>query len=432
MCLPNGLKLGYWDVHKKLWPSRISQRPRFAHLVPLTLPSSSPFALLSSSTAFAADSKGPTTYEIISSQTKCPPGLNVHEYLAFQGLFSGKARRWPQILVELGSSNVNFSTEASATLMSLLTLQAGPAHNGDGLGAVHGAAQDDKFCDRLLEQLDHRLDAISFNWRETNSMEILITISLWLFEFGTIIRSRALDLLLKIRRVTKTWIDVLRADLRKSTDAVTMRTCSRYLFWAALLCRRTFGIYEKTEVTMSAEELTQYIHCSINLQDNLVADPATLPFVLKNALVRDFKMAHRLRVILRSALLADESCLPAAITSIWPDTQESDRRKFSDIKFLPAPNHWWMQMTVGASSFAHHQVVHFHILEGHLLVDSKPIGKLPPEWRQELVLTRLFGNQSLQTFPSSMPGMSYMLASIVNHHQVHIGFRDGQLISTLR
>ncbi|KUJ24466.1 uncharacterized protein LY89DRAFT_663197 [Mollisia scopiformis] len=428
ICLPNGLKLGYWDVHWKFWPGRVSQRPRFANHCQLTLPSNSPFAALNSSPVFAADAKGPTTYEVTAGQSKCPPGLNVHEYLSFQSLFSGKSRRWLQVLVELGSTNINFSTEASAALINFLTLQAGPASADNPLGTVHSVASDEDFCTRLLEQLDHRLDGISFNWRETNSMEMLITIGQWLFEFSADFRGGAADLLLKAREITSSWTRALRADLWNAKDAATLRSCSRYLFWAALLCRRTFSVHEDNRILLSSEGLTSYIHASITLQDNLVADPASLPTVLKNALMRDFKMAHRLRNILKSALLADQACLPAAITSIWPDMQGEQKRRFSNADFMPEQNQWWVQLIVGATSFSAQQTVHFHLLEGHLLVDHCPIGKLPPEWRQELVLQQLFGTESLQTYPSSMPGMTYMLARIMNNHQIHLGFRNGQMV----
>jgi hypothetical protein len=76
--------------------------------------------------------------------------------------------------------------------------------------------------------------------------------------------------------------------------------------------------------------------------------------------------------------------------------------------------------------------VHFHLLEGHLLVMGKPIGKLPPEWRTAVVLQQLFGNQSLLTYPSSLPGMTYMLAIIMNGHQIHLRFRNGEVFVRAR
>jgi hypothetical protein len=49
-----------------------------------------------------------------------------------------------------------------------------------------------------------------------------------------------------------------------------------------------------------------------------------------------------------------------------------------------------------------------------------------------VVLQQLFGNQSLLTYPSSLPGMTYMLAIIINGHQIHLGFRDREVFVRAR
>ena len=137
VCLPNGLKLGYYDSLTKTWPGRQAHIPSFAHHCTMTIAASSPFSSLQLSREFVADSNGPSSYQVIASQTKCPSGLNVHEFIAYQTLFSGKYQRWPAMLVELGSSNLNFSTEAVTSLMIQLILQAGPAYELDPLRVVH-------------------------------------------------------------------------------------------------------------------------------------------------------------------------------------------------------------------------------------------------------------------------------------------------------
>jgi hypothetical protein len=107
ICLPNGLKLGYFDTRLKIWPARLpqAQNATFSHRCQFAMPTNSPFSSLNISTDFAMDLKGPSSYEIVASQSRCPSGLNIHEYMLIQTLFSGKSRRWPQILIELGSSN---------------------------------------------------------------------------------------------------------------------------------------------------------------------------------------------------------------------------------------------------------------------------------------------------------------------------------------
>src|SRR6266487_4606446 len=124
------MRFVYLDAESKGRPARRPRHPSFAHLCHLVIPPTSLLSSLRSLPEFSWGGRGPSSYQIIASQDKCPPGLNVHEFQAYQTLCSGTVRRWPQILVELGSSNVNFSTEATTWLLSHLALEMGPPSIG--------------------------------------------------------------------------------------------------------------------------------------------------------------------------------------------------------------------------------------------------------------------------------------------------------------
>ncbi|RDL37029.1 Uncharacterized protein BP5553_04462 [Venustampulla echinocandica] len=429
VCLPNGLKqFKYYDTTLNIWPGRQSKKTSFAHHCGITLPPTSPYASLLLSPEFSADGSGLSSYQVVASQTKCPSGLNVHEFMAFQSLVSGRTRRWPQILVELGSTNLNFSAESTTLLMGLLALQVGPSHKIDPLGAVHVAFRDEAFCKRFVEQLDQRLDNISPNYREVNCMETIISFILRLTLLADSFTAESVKLLEKARITTFNWLKALRSEVQIATDADISQRCSRYACWSALLCKRTFAIYVERGQLLEPPALRCFIECSITLQDNLVSDPATLPLLLRNALIRDLKMVHRMGDILRRSLEASPSSLVLSLESVWPDTELASTRSFSRFEFLEGKNQGWVKVTIDATSKALEQTIHFHLLEGHLLVMGKPVGKLPAEHRTSAVLQQLFGNQSLLTYPSSLPGMTYMLAILVHGHQIHLGFRNRMLV----
>src|SRR5262245_38150521 len=94
VCEPNGLEYGYYDSVSGIWPGRRHRRASFAHHCTPSLDAKSPFAPLFHLQSFRVDGDGPSSYEIVSSQAGCPQGLNLHEYVAFQSLLSGKSRRW--------------------------------------------------------------------------------------------------------------------------------------------------------------------------------------------------------------------------------------------------------------------------------------------------------------------------------------------------
>lgn len=434
VCVRNGLKLEYYDHISKCWPGRHSQGPSFAHHCRMKIPENSPFSSLQLLTDDAVESIGPSSYEIVASQTKCPSGLNLHEFMAYQSLLYGKSQRWPLILIELGSSNLNFSTEAITLLIAQLALQAGPAYNLDTLRMVHRVFRDETFCKRLIEQIDQRLDAISFNWRETNCMEMLLTLILRLCSNPSkCTAEEPFKLLEKARVATFRWIGLLRMEIHRVTDDSAFQRCSRYALWAALLCRRTFAMYTVDQGARKPENLQPsalacFIECSITLQDNLIDDPAALPPVLKNTLVRDLKMVYQMRDLLERSIKASPESLESAINTLWPQAEGGISRSFCETKFLEPPQERWVQSCIQATLQSHQQAIHFNILEGQLLIDGKPLGKLPAKHRESLVLGQLFGGKSLLTYPSGLRGMSYVVAHDVKDHQVHIGFRNDCLI----
>ena len=434
VCRPNGLKFGYYDERTQSWPARQAQKPSFRHHCPLVIPVNSHFKCLRGLPEFNADAKGPSSYEIIASQTKCPPGLTTHEFLAYQTLFSGKFRRWTSMLLELGSSNLNFSAEATATLVSQLALQAGPAHESDHLRLVHIAFRDIPFCKRLLEQLRQRLAAISTNWREIHCMDMLITLLLRVCSIACYnsVVEEATQVLRNARTATSSWVFILRQEILKAQDANNAQRLSRYAFWAAILCKRTFALCTETGMVLEALELQRFIESSVTLQDNLVEDPSTLSSTSRNALVRDLKMSHRMRFVLQVSITANPEGLRAALGTLWPEPGGESTRRFSDIRFLSSPEEWWVQLKLEATRDTRAQTVHYHILEGHFLVDGRPLGKLPSECRKSVMLEQLFGNQSLLVYPSNLPGMSYQLAIVPSGHQIHIGSRGGDPIIRAR
>ena len=160
---------------------------------------------------------------------------------------------------------------------------------------------------------------------------------------------------------------------------------------------------------LDGASLRCFIECSIEMQDSLDIKPADLPPILKNALVRDLKMVWRMKDLLQSSLGANQKSLLSAIGAILPHVRSSKSTKYSQIEFLPHPDEGWIRVAIDPTSHTSQQTIHFHLLEGHLLVMGRPISQLPSEWRTTGVLQRLFGNQNLRVFPSTLHGMTHML-----------------------
>ncbi|KAM5467607.1 hypothetical protein MferCBS49748_003855 [Microsporum ferrugineum] len=424
ICFDNNLKVRYYNTYTGTFSNRQSYTASFSHHLRMNTPINSPFASITPQGSLS----GSSSYEIIASQPSCPAGLNAHEFMAYKSLFSGIISRWPTILVELGSSNLNFSTKGPSSLICQLAIQAGPRDKNDPFRVVHKIFHDESFCTQLITMLQERLVGIASNWRETDCMEMLITLILRLCSLAPVkVLEKALVLLGMAQETLLKWVRHLRHEICTSGDSDIIANCSEFAFIVALLLRRTFAVYAENipgyTGNMTERDIRCFIEASISLQDNAPSDLKSLSPSPRRALIRDLKMVYRMRSILSQSLNNHSGSLGAVITEIW--TQSSQMvGEFSDLKLIEGCE--WAEIEISPTITSRKQTVHYHILEGHLLVDGQPLATLPANYRNAMVIDRLFGNQRLLVYPSSLQGMSYVLPFDVNKQRIHIGFRDGK------
>ncbi|KAF3491029.1 uncharacterized protein GIQ15_00546 [Arthroderma uncinatum] len=315
ICFENNLKLRYYDTIAGTFTYRQNHVPGFSHHLRMSPPTNSPFASIMPLGSLS----GSSSYEIIASQASCSSGLNVHESMAYKSLFSGKIRRWPMILVELGSSNLNFSTKAPSSLICLLAIQAGPRDKSDPFRVVHKIFRDESFCAQLIRLIRERLEGVASNWRETDCMEMLITLILRLCILAPItILPLALDLLRIAQETLVNWVRQLRHEICTAEDPGIIANCSEFAFVVALLLRRTFAVYAEHipgyTGNMTPTDTRCFIEASISLQDNAPGDMKSLAPFPKRALIRDLKMVFRMRSTLTQSLIHCPDSLGAVIT----------------------------------------------------------------------------------------------------------------------
>jgi len=430
--LPIGLDFAYYDVKSGVWLKDLDRKLTFQHLCGIHVPRSLQASGIESPAHPASNIDGPSSYEIVAGQTRCPSDVSIHEFMSYQRLLSGKTRRWLTMLVELGASNLNFSAEDTMLIFNHLAVQAGPVQTESQLlRDIHVVFRDPSFCQRLTEQIDNRLRNITTNWREMHCMEMLITLSLRLFNLTSGQDRQSAEMLLKgARGSTLQWISHLRDEVRNAAEADAAERAATYGFWAALLCRRTFATFIDSDSKINAEDLCSFVQASVALQENLVVDLAKLPLSLKNTLIRDMKMAYRIRRLIQYSIESNPESLGVAINKTWSDPGNLTGRTYSHWQFLSSPNKRWVVsiITSTANKFVVSQVVHYNFVEGHLLVDGKPLGRPPLDIIESADVKELFGNQHLLTFPSSLSDMSHVMATRILGNEVHFGLRGKSVV----
>ncbi|KAK0671660.1 hypothetical protein QBC41DRAFT_344465 [Cercophora samala] len=438
LCKPNGLRLAYAYIDKDttVWTGRAFTTPSFAHHVQLKLPRDSPLRPILSHKSFAVEGQGPSSYEIMATQPNCPSGLNPHEFLALKGLLSGAARRWFSILTELGSTNLNWSSEGTMTLLLHLALQCGPSSDKDDpLRLVHSVFRDAHFVQKLLEQVNGRLTTLAAlaSWRETHLMRSMIVLALRIQELAnsaglTKLHFQALESVIQARKICISWLRMLREEVQSCTDMSTAQQLQQRALGAALLCRRTFVINVDQTTSLDPLSLEAYIESTVAMQENMTSDVESLSQTTLHDLVLATKLSHQLQSLVIQSIDQRPEGLYNALKHFWPDAERLDPQTST----VAVEGRGWIRCELAETDVDRHQAMHLNILLGTLLVNGKPVGRLPQETQNEVVVKELFGDQPLMVYQSPLPSMTYTLNYTPKGVQVHIGYEKGQTVVLAR
>ncbi|PYI00251.1 hypothetical protein BO78DRAFT_439495 [Aspergillus sclerotiicarbonarius CBS 121057] len=431
--LPFGLRLSYYDHDQGAWCNGFPRKISIAHNFRLDV---SVLTLLEakSELEFEGGATEPSSYEILSSQTRCPSKLTVHEFMAYQNILVGQHRLWPSILREIGSSNLNFSLVETMHVINHRCLQSGPRDMELGVRMSHAPLIDPFFCGQLLECIERHLESISGNWRESYHMELLVTIILRVCSVGEeISKAKARQLLRRAQAITLRWTRLVHKESQNpaSCAASVSEKLTIHALMASLICKRTFLGDELRDIAGHGQYLRVFIEASIVLQDNLPSDKLSLPSVVQGMLIRDLHRSFDLRAQLSKAILILPQSLEDAINSVWP-VCTGCTREYRAWRLLDHPHTEWIVSEIASTEYTASQTVHYHVVQGDLLIDKKPLGRLPSELRDSRIVKQLFGNQRLLTYPSALPTMTYTLASLYNGHEIHFGIRGDQVIVRAR
>lgn len=426
VCHPHGLKYGLFDREKGIWTSRHSNAMSFADLCSPRLPSRSVYGSLRKYLHPNFEGAAVHGNEVVASQTRCPNTLTVAEFTSFQDLRLGNGIQWLRLLRELASPNLNFGTIEVGALVAELALMAGPSEGRSYLRANHWIFQKPEFCAALIAQINQRLVSIAANWREGQTVECMLILlqRIWSLATSSDSRREAEILVLSVRKMTHGWIRHLRDEICNAADLETAQKRSKDALLAAILSRKTFVI-ETTRPSdiIQSDALACFLECGFTLKDNSPKNEAVrvakTSTHMRRLLVNDLKLVHRLENKLRCSIDVFPEAVNNAVNSVWVEADGYPARPYSRWSFLSPPYSGWMT----AKSLE--QSVHVDLLEGTLLINGRPLGRLPEEYTKLEMFQQLFGTRVFLTYPSPLPGMSYRFASLFHSHEIHFGFRGG-------
>ncbi|KAM0123301.1 hypothetical protein ACHAO1_011325, partial [Botrytis cinerea] len=86
--LPLGLSFSYYDSKSGIWLKDLDKQLTLQHLCGIHIPRSLRASVIESPVHPGPSFDGPSSYEIIASQSKCPSDISVHEFMSYQKLLS--------------------------------------------------------------------------------------------------------------------------------------------------------------------------------------------------------------------------------------------------------------------------------------------------------------------------------------------------------
>lgn len=428
--VPFGAEFELYDTQSEIWIRDLRKPLTFQHLCGINIPSQLMTTVLPLASHPPTCHQGPSSYEIVANQTHCPSNTSIHEFTASQKLISLTTLRWPAILLELGSSNINFSSEDNMQLICQLSAQAGPVGSEGPLRQIHSVFKDESFCRRLAEQIEKRFRVIAASWRETHYAAILITLALRLFSLTKgISQERAVRVIEMARNITAEWILSLEREVEKE-DARTAIRFSAYSLQVAMLCRSTFLTFTQLTVDIDESSLVQFLRATLTLQKNLDVEPDRLSPSMKAMLIRDTKLAIQLEPLIQASVNAHQSALERVILEAIAGTANCFDASFSPWCGDPQHPQWLQSSMTTKSDFFNRNIrkIRFNYLHGQLLINEKPLGRLPSYIRDSPMVQELFGNHYLRTIPSDINGMTYQVTKSFYGHQIHFGNRESDIV----
>lgn len=391
VCLRNALQYRLYDKDTDIWAAEPIECD-IQHHCTLQLPRTGPYRNLQ----FAVDTTSHTSNSIIAKQHKCPTDLDLHEYLAFTSLRSGHRLQWMNIAREIRTRSLSFHRQEVHTLLAQVVWQAGNALP-NRTRESHIDLNSTQFCSTLLQELWDLLNTIRANWQEIATINTIITLTTRLLASTndpTVI-SIVYDLLRTARTVCFGWAKMLGRKIQENGDAKNTLELQMRICEMAATCRGTFDVEPNhfPQLYNSAEDLSIMVQCAILVHDTSPPNQSTPPYGLKRLLERNTRVAHSLERHTRHLIQMHPEGLDQAITALWTAFCPG-----SDWQAMDPPNDRWVIALSAVGPNQQAQYVQLNLLNGLLLVNSEPLGRLPAEIIANPTYSRVLGNVRSITF----------------------------------
>ncbi|KAG8742150.1 hypothetical protein FRC10_001958 [Ceratobasidium sp. 414] len=394
VCVKNGLAFEFFDLTQQAWAGGPFPKTNFAYFGTLVLPAESPYQHL----GYALEGTSHTSNQVLADQSHCPQSISLHEHYAFGTLRSGPRLQWMNIVRGLEENCLSFNRVEVDLLHTQAAWQVGPLLPDNQFRDWHLELDDPQFGRLLVAQALRALNRVKGSWIESTSVRtiVMLVTRLLASTTDTSTQQDAYQLLREARGVTFKWLQELSTKLQAVELPAQVSDYQQRICEMAAICRSTYDVdaLHIPELFTTAEDYHVVIFCSVILHDNRPLELDNLPSSLQVLICRDRRLAHKIAPTVTKAL----TCMPwlpdGAVSQYW----NSYRPSSSGWAVDPGSNSRWVSTVTEnmAGRSSHH--VHLNLLEGRLLVDGKPLGRLPKDYVAHPTYVRLLGQADIDLY----------------------------------
>ena len=334
-----------------------------------------------------------TSNEVLCDQANCHKDLSIHEFIAFGHLRSGPSLQWLNMLREVRANTLRFRHDETHFLFAQASCQVGPVSEARKL-VWHDELCSSSFRHTFLKELECLVKTISGNWLEAMTMAsvaflVARILASNIADHDSTPDSQALNLLDVVREKTFSWVLELSKKLEDASEA-EREILRGQLRDAAAICRSTFEVglaNSAKQLLSSPRSLEILLSCAIIIHNNTPAKLDDLSTTSRLLISRDRRLAWKLEHMVSNTIEERSEGIHFAIRHVWPAYREGDQ-------WAGLEDCSWFASNTSASPDEQSQEISLNILDGTLLVNGKPLGRLPLNIQKDPLFTTIFGGVS--------------------------------------
>jgi hypothetical protein len=390
VCVKNALRFELYDTSTRTWTAQRPPDMDIRHMCTFRIPVG-PYEPLQ----YALNRTSHLANRVLARQHECPAELQLHEYIAFGLLRSGRRLQWLNMLRELRSRTLTFSAEAVNMLFLQAAWQVGSPGDDPGERESHVEPGQKEFGTQMILELRAMLKGLEANWQEVVAAQTLIVLAGQILA-GTktaAVEQEAIQFLREARQVCLAWTRELAQKLPECKPGEVRELQLRVVQMAAT-CRMTFDVEEcyLADVLHTEEDVAVLVECASTIRDNAPAIVGALPTGMKTLLERDRRIAYAVEKRLRYLITSNIRGID--LKPIWSQYEQGTRWMV-----MAGRNERWVYTYTRETAESECQKVHYNLITGELLVEGLPLGRMPVSYTNHTTYKELFGEVCIWKIP---------------------------------